>query len=104
MKAKWSHRADADLFEIGCYIATDNAVASERWVERLLARGDVAAGVPRAGRVVPEVENERDDIREVFVRNYRIVYRVIRTGIFVLTVIEGHKQLPADLDLDVLEP
>ena len=31
-------------------------------------------------------------------------YRVIRTGIFVLTVIEGHKQLPADLDLDELEP
>jgi hypothetical protein len=38
----------------------------------------------------------REDIREVLLRPYRIVYRVVGSGIEVLTVFEGHRQLPAE--------
>ncbi|EPX63753.1 hypothetical protein D187_006162 [Cystobacter fuscus DSM 2262] len=41
---------------------------------------------------MPEIE--REDIREVLLRSYRIVYRVGRGGIEVLTVFEGHRLLP----------
>ena len=47
--------------------------------------------MPRMGRVVPEIA--RDDVREVFQRTYRIVYRVVDDGIVVLTVFEGHRRL-----------
>ena len=47
--------------------------------------------MPHAGRVVPEFD--RDDIREVIVGNYRIVYRVRATEVLVLTVFESHKLL-----------
>jgi plasmid stabilization system protein ParE len=40
----------------------------------------------------PRVEPE--DVREVFLRSYRIVYRVIDEELFVLTVFEGHRLLP----------
>jgi mRNA-degrading endonuclease RelE of RelBE toxin-antitoxin system len=41
----------------------------------------------------------RDDIRETFLRSYRIVYRVDDGGITVLTVFEGHR-LMGELDAD----
>jgi plasmid stabilization system protein ParE len=47
--------------------------------------------MPRAGRMAPEVS--RPDIREVLVRNYRIVYLVGKNEITILTVYEGHRLL-----------
>jgi plasmid stabilization system protein ParE len=47
--------------------------------------------MPLGGRVVPEVG--RDDVREVFQRSYRIIYRVAGDDIRVLTVFEGHRRL-----------
>ncbi len=46
---------------------------------------------PLAGRVVPEVDEP--DVREVFFRTYRIVYRVMEGEVHVLTVFEGSRPL-----------
>lgn len=56
--------------------------------------------MPNAGRIVPEVG--RPDVREVLLRTYRIVYRVVDDGIVVLTLFEGHRLL-GELDLDADE-
>jgi toxin ParE1/3/4 len=47
--------------------------------------------VPFAGRKVPEFA--REEIREVLVRTYRIVYEVRQGEILVLAVREGHRLL-----------
>lgn len=94
MKLRWTDRARRDLLAIGRYIAQDNPSTARRWVERLRERARQAAATPLAGRVVPELQ--RDDIREVFLRNYRIVYRVREDAIDVLTVFEGHRLLKAE--------
>ncbi|WP_257461780.1 type II toxin-antitoxin system RelE/ParE family toxin [Archangium lipolyticum] len=91
---RWTHRSIGDLRAIGRYIAEDNPRAARQWVERLRQRAHEAAATPKAGRRVPEIE--REDIREVFLRSYRIVYRVVRDGIEVLTVFEGHRLFPGD--------
>jgi hypothetical protein len=36
----------------------------------------------------------RDDLREVVVRRYRIVYQLAPGGIVVLAVFESHRRLP----------
>jgi hypothetical protein len=41
--------------------------------------------------VVPEVGDP--DIREVFLRTYRIIYRIEPDRILVLTIFEGHRRL-----------
>jgi toxin ParE1/3/4 len=87
----WTPRAAGDLLAVGEYIAGDNPEAARRFVERLRRRARDAARAPLAGRTVPEVE--RDDVREVL-GNYRIVYRIAKGGIEVLTVFEGHRLLP----------
>lgn len=48
--------------------------------------------------MVPEIG--RSDVREVFLRAYRLVYRVVGKDIRVLTVFEGHQRFPADADPD----
>lgn len=82
---------------IGDAIANDDPVAARGWVERLRGAAVAASAMPNAARVVPEVG--RVDVREVFVRSYRIVYRVAEEGIVVLTVFEGHRRL-GELDAD----
>jgi len=91
-RVHWTQRAAGDLIAIGEYIAGDSPDAARRFVERLRRRARDAARTPLAGRSVPEVQ--RDGVREVFLGSYRIVYRVAKGGIEVLTVFEGHRLFP----------
>ena len=91
----WTDRALSDLEAIGDYIAADNPRAAARSVGLLMAAAERAALVPMAGRRVPELG--RDDVREVFKRTYRIVYRVTSDRIEILTVFEGHRLFPRDV-------
>ena len=90
------------MYEIVGRIARDDLVVALEWGQRITDRAVAAARMPRSGRKVPELD--RDDIREVFVGRYRIVYRIERTMILVVSVFEGSMQLPADLDPDESAP
>ena len=90
----WSVRAEADLEHITDYIAEDDPVAARRWVGRLMDRALRASRFPAAGTHPPEID--REDVREVFVRTYRILYQVRRRDILILTVFEGHQRFPLE--------
>ncbi len=92
MRLRWSLRAKRDLISIGRFIARDHPAAARAFVAKLQARARRAAKFPRSGRVVPELR--REDVREVIEGNYRIVYRVTKASVEVLTVFEGHHLLP----------
>jgi toxin ParE1/3/4 len=92
----WSARARRELRELGEYIARDKPQAAHRWVEVLGAVAERAAAMPLAGRRVPEYE--RDDVREMIKRGYRVIYRVTDELVEIITVRDGHRQLPADID------
>ena len=91
---RWSARAMRDLDQIATYIARDNPKAARAWIARPRKAAKNAARMPLAARIVPEVH--RDDVREVFVRSYRVVYGVRDDHIFVFTVFGGGKQLSED--------
>ena len=97
----WTDRALTDLEAIGDYIARDNPSAAERWIAQLMAVAESAAQIPLAARRVPELG--RDDVREIFKRTYRIVYRVTDKRVEVLTVFEGHRLFPDDVLIDAGE-
>ena len=97
-KLRWMPRSLEDLRAIRRYIAQDNPRAARRWVERLRERARAATKAPKGGRRVPEID--RDDVREVIVGNYRIIYRIRGRELQVLTVIEGHRLLPRDAVAD----
>ena len=91
MRLRWTEQARNDLLQIGRYIAQDKPGAAGTWVRRLQKRARDAAEMPLMGRKVPEFD--REDIREVVLGGYRLVYRVRTDAIEVLTVFDGRRLL-----------
>jgi toxin ParE1/3/4 len=92
-KVEFSPTALFDLEDIADYIAQDNPMAAEQWVDKLVPGAEKVASHPRSGRAVPEVGDPK--IREVLVGQYRVIYRLEEKRLLVLTVIEGHRRLRA---------
>lgn len=92
MKLRWSDIAEADLDDIYDYIARDVAYYAELFVDRLVEATDKLIDHPRIGRQVPEAE-QRDDIRELIVQGYRIIYQTRTDDVQVLTVLHGSRDL-----------
>ena len=75
-KIIWSLQARDDLRDIVLFIAAENPQVAETFGLRLMARVDPLRNFPEMGRVVPEENDE--NIREIVLRPYRIIYRVIQ--------------------------
>ncbi len=89
----WTRRADADLSAIAEYLGQESPQVARIVIARLVAAVERVAGFPRAGRQVPEFE--RPHLREVVVRPYRVVYRLVgEAEIHVLTVHHGARLFP----------
>ena len=94
MRLRWTERARSDLVAIAEFIGRDHRQAALGWLGRTGKHAQLAAEQPRAGRVVPEFG--REDIREVLLRSYCIVYLIREDSVDVLTVFEGHRLLDSD--------
>jgi toxin ParE1/3/4 len=71
----WSEQARDDLQSIVLFIAQDNPTVAESFGYQLMAKVDVLARFPELGRVVPEENDET--VREIILRPYRIIYKVL---------------------------
>lgn len=92
VKLHWTHQAHDDLHAIFDYISHDSRRVAKLFIEKIYYRADQLKYFPLSGRVVPELEKEH--IRELIYRNYRIVYQVIDSDrIQVLTVFHSSKTL-----------
>jgi plasmid stabilization system protein ParE len=74
-KIIWSEQARDDLQSIVLFIARDHPPAAESFGFRLMSKVDVLAQFPLIGRVVPEENDET--VREIVLRPYRIIYKVL---------------------------
>lgn len=91
---RWTLQAVEDLTAIRDYIERDSPRYARVVIERILERAEAAVDFPLAGRMVPEFA--RDDVREVIVGSYRIVYRVQDSSITVLTVFRSSRLFPLE--------
>lgn len=83
----WAEPALADLTAIRSCIGRDSEPYAERLLDRLLHAVERIVQVPRVGRVVAEIGDER--IRELLFQTFRIVYRADPDRILVLSVLWG---------------
>lgn len=83
------------LQQIHDYIALDQPENARRFIDRLTHKAAAIAENPSLGHTVAEYQ--RDDIRQVFEGNYRIIYRVLPDEIHVLTVRHSARLLPTRL-------
>ena len=70
---RWSLTAEADLQGIEDFIAKDSVLHAVNFIDRLIKAAEQLTHAPKMGRIVPEFN--REDLREVLFRAYRIVYQ-----------------------------
>ncbi len=94
MRVHWTNRAKSRLRLIHDYIAREAPMVADMVVEKLLRRSILIGQAPLAGRQVPEYQ--RDDLREVLERPYRVIYRIRTDRIDVVSVMHYRQLLPTD--------
>ena len=73
-KVIWANAAVSDLDAAADYISNDSPAYAASFVLKTLKSARSLGDLSERGRVVPEFK--REDIREIFVFNYRLVYRI----------------------------
>jgi len=91
---QWAPLALERVAEIGAYIYRENPKAAERWIRQIFARIEPLGEFPLSGK--RNKETEREDIRELSWKNYRIIYRIDHLTVSVLTVRHAKQLLPLD--------
>ena len=94
MKIIWSPLAIDRTSEIAEYIAQDKPSEAEKWINTVFSKVKKLKSSPEIGRVVPEIRN--DQFRELIYGNYRIIYRIEKTQISILTIRHGKQIWPID--------
>ena len=94
MNVLWTDQAFYRLAEIRDFIAKDDEVAADGHIRKLIARAKALEDFPSLGRRLPELPAA--ELRELIEGNYRIVYRIRKDTVEVLTVFEAHHLLPLE--------
>ena len=87
----WSRRAAQDLDSITDYIAADSPAYAGVVLKNIVNQTRILARFPQAGRKVPEFDDE--NIRELVVYSYRIIYRLQQDEVLIVAVIHGKRIL-----------
>jgi plasmid stabilization system protein ParE len=96
VKIFWSPLAVERLEDIYEYISKENVSAAQKMINKIFKKVESLSKYPGRGRKVPEAN--REEIREVFEKEYRIIYRAEPKKIFILTI-RNFKQLLPDKDI-----
>ena len=92
-QVRWTPQAADDLEAICLFIARDAPQVAATFADRVLPARDRLASYPRLGRTVPELGIE--NIREIIVGSYRVIYRIRQDEVRLLTVHHGVRPLDA---------
>ena len=94
MNIIWSPLAIERASEIAEYIAQDKPLAAEDWINTVFSKVEKLKFSPEIGRPVPEIGDNQ--FRELIYGNYRIIYRIEKNQISILTIRHGMQILPID--------
>src|SRR3990172_67999 len=90
-KIVWSFEATDDLKAIVDYIAKDSAFYATAFVQEIRDASRSLKEFSERGRIVPELSNP--NIRELFVKEYRLIYSIEEARVVILGIIHGKRDL-----------
>lgn len=90
-EVKWTELAWSDLEEAADYIAKDSPYYAAAFVHEVRDVARSLVYLAERGRVVPEFNNP--NIRELFVRSYRLIYQVTEQTVYIVGFIHGARDL-----------
>jgi len=86
---KWSVPARNDLKQIHDYIAKDSKYYAQKVIQEVIAKTETLTELPEIGRIVPEISDQ--NIRELIVYSYRLIYEMSGAGVEILAIIHGRR-------------
>ena len=96
MRIVWSPLSYERLENIYEFISDKDYVAAKNLINRIFERVESLTRYPERGRKVPEIN--RNEIREIFESEYRIIYKIEPKKILILTI-RNFKQLLPKTDI-----
>ena len=90
-KVNWAYEATTDLEALAEYIARDSAFYASAFVREIRDASRLLNEFSERGRIVPELGNP--NIRELFVREYRLIYSIEESRVVILGLIHGKRDL-----------
>jgi len=90
-KVMWAESAWRDLEEVADYIAKDSSHYAAAFAREARDAARTLAYLAERGRIVPEFNDP--SIRELFVRNYRLIYQLAEQTIYIVGFIHGARDL-----------
>ena len=93
---KWSLPARNDLKQIHDYIAKDSRYYARNVIQEIVAKTETLTELPETGRTVPEIRDQ--NIRELIVYSYRLIYEISEFGVEILAIIHGRRDFKSAWD------
>lgn len=83
----WSIPAKDALKQIHDFIGKDSEFYSQKVVDDIILSTEQIENFPSSGRIVPEIMEE--NVREIFVYSYRVIYEIQEDNIYILNIVHG---------------
>jgi len=90
-KIKWAQVAWGDLEDAANYIAKDSLYYAAAFIREARDAARSLGYLAERGHMVPEFNNP--SIRELFVRNYRMIYQMRKEAVYIIGFIHGARDL-----------
>ena len=87
----WTKRSLSDLESIFEFISKDSEYYARRFIEKIINTTDNLTSFPGIGRNVVEVDDQ--NIKEIIMHNYRIIYTTDNNKIYILSVLHCSRDL-----------
>ncbi len=94
MIVRWTKCAALDMVNIRDYKARESPAYADEFTDRVFERLEQISAFPDSGQIV--LEYGRDDINEILVFSFRVIYQILDDHVRVLTVIHGANPLSPD--------
>jgi len=90
----WSETSEKDLTEIVEYIAADSPSNAFEIFKKIKQKVSRLYVFPERGRIVPELKDQGIVLyRELVVPPWRIIYRISKKTVYVLSVLDSRQNL-----------
>lgn len=90
-QVEWTQSAWNDLEIIANFISNDSPYYAAAFVQEVKEAASSLRNFAERGRVTPELH--RKDIRELFIRHYRLIYQITQKTVYILTFVHGARDL-----------
>ena len=90
----WSETAERDLLAIIEYIADDSPSRAYDIFKQVRRKASSLSSFPERGRVVPELREQGiSQYHELIVGQWRIIYRISKDHVYVLSVLDSRRSV-----------